>query len=165
MSRFSRIAPVGSLTLSRATEVVASCRMQPAVFAMQGIRYLCNAWTCARRMGRKPRGCVFGCLVEDGIRDCSVCDVLRCGVACAGGPVRPFFGVFGPGDPEWRQLAVAAEVYNSAAHRCHAEDAAAAVLREGGLQMLSGEVARLARAVVEALPVRCDRRRGYAVCV
>lgn len=96
VSRLSRSAPTAFFTLARAAGEAASCRMQLATMAMQGIRYLCNAWMCARRMGRTPRGCVFGCLVENGIRHYSVCADSLGVVTCARGLVHPPCGVRSP---------------------------------------------------------------------
>lgn len=159
VARFARVAGEGSLSLVRAAKLVGMCSHCPPSVAMQAVRFLTNGWTCARRMGRVPRACVFGCVAEDGLRHYAQCLPLRRAALQAGGELRPFFGVLMPGAADLRQIAVAAEVYNSAAHRRTAEEVADIVMQAGGAATLAAEAVRLARSVAEAMPTARRWRR------
>lgn len=98
---------------------------------MQVVRFTSIGWTCARRVGRAPRACVFGCAAEDGLRHHAACATLRRAAAQASGADKLSFGVLGPGAAELRQIAVAAEVYNSAAHRHSADEITEMAMRAG----------------------------------
>lgn len=133
--------------------------MKTVIVAVVGIRLMANGWICARRMGRVPRSCVFGCVEEDPPRHDVECEVL-CGAALAAdGRWRLSFGILADGEPEWRQDTMAVEVYNAAAHERTDDDFADLAMSAVGRPMLRDEAVRLARTVVDALPVRQGRCR------
>lgn len=76
-----------------------------------------------------------------------------------GGVLRPVFDVLDPGLADLRQVAVAAEVYNSASHRRSAEEVADLAMRPAGVAETAVEAEPLAQSVVEAMPVARPRRR------
>lgn len=73
--------------------------------------------------------------------------------------MHPVFGLVGPGPADLQQVAMAAEVYNSAAHRRSDDEVADVVFQAGGAATLAAEAARLAQTAAEALPVARSRRR------
>lgn len=111
-----------------------------------------------RRIAAKSKG-REGAQVYEGTRSVVACGTLQPAALEAGGGLRPLFGLLLPGEADLRQIAVAAEVYSSAANRRSAEEVAATVLQAGGLARLLAEAVQLARSVAEAMPTRRGRRR------
>lgn len=153
--RFAHAAGPEGLGAERAVLLPASLCDQPARVAMQWIKFFSNAWTTASRMGQILCACVLGCLVPDCLRHCLVCPVLESALAQSLGPRLPGFGLVSDGvPPQWRQVAVVAEVVNSTGHVRTAAETAALAMTQACRDRMQSAADRVAFRTAEILPRR-----------
>lgn len=144
--RYMRMADAGAVDPSRAGELAESLPAQTVPSALQGVKTLCNAWVASRRMGRLPRACVLGRMA----RYVACHDLLSAESQC-GEVATAQFRLLGPGPPQWRTTATAAEVDSRLAHELSADAVATEAIEAGGPERLRDKPRRIGRPSAELL--------------